>query len=373
MKRYNVIFNEEEKEGVYAISVVEEPAMESFFIALSKNKKPSLNIELKESEEGKKENVLLGVALIPDKPVYRNQGGEEFEIIFSKETIKKAAHNFLKNGYQHNSSIEHEKAINGVSIVESWIVKDSKNDAANAYGLKKEDIVNGAWIVKMKCDNEEIYNKAINGEIKGFSIDGLFNLEEVNLKTNVKMSDELKENNSILKKLEALLLGKKENQEVKIELKTAKLKGGEVTIGYEGEELKEGANVWIVNGDDQVPAPVGEHELEDGSIIVVEEEGLIARILKANEEEVEMSQDKNGFSLDDIASLLVKFKEETNLALKQQKEELTKDFELKLSTQKENFDKQLNETPAAVELKSAPIQTPKNAKERIYNTIIKHN
>ena len=56
--------------------------------------------------------------------------------------------------------------------MQSWVVKDPKNDTANAYGLPKEDIKEGSWIVLYKCDNKEIYNKAINGEIKGFSIDG---------------------------------------------------------------------------------------------------------------------------------------------------------------------------------------------------------
>ncbi len=358
MKRYNVVFNEEEKEGVYAISVVESPAMESMFLTLSKDEKPSLNIELKESEEGKKENILLGVALIPDKPVYRNQGGEEFEIIFSKDTIKKAAHNFLKMGYQHNSSVEHEQAISGVSIVESWIVKDANNDAANAYGLNKEDIVEGAWIVKMKCDNKDIYDKAVSGEIKGFSIDGLFDLEEVNLKTDVKMSDELKENNSILKELKELLFSKKE---VKVELATAELRGGEVTIGYEGEELVAGIDLWIVNGEERVPAPIGEHELEDGRVIVVTEEGRVAEVKAAVEEEVEMSEEatQGGLSMDEIKSLLVKFKEQNDAETKALKEELTKEFEAKLATQKKEFKVALSETPAAEPINSAPRQYKK--------------
>ena len=354
MERYNVVFNEEKQEGVYAISVVESPAMESMFLALSKDSKPSLNIELKESEEGKKENILLGVALIPDKPVYRNQGGQEFEIIFSKDTIKKAAHNFLKMGYQHNSSVEHEESIKGVSIVESWIVKDANNDAANAYGLNKDDIVEGAWIVKMKCDNKDIYDKAISGEIKGFSIDGLFDLEKVNLKTDVKMSEELKEKSSVLEEIKVLLgLKEKDSKVEKIELATAILADEKGTIEYEGEELAEGVNVWILNGEDRSALPVGDYMLEDGRMLVVAEEGKVAEVKAAVEEEVEMAE---SFDLEEFKNILAQLKTNVDQSLATQKEELTKEFETKLSEQKKEFETQLSKTPAAKPLKSAPTQ-----------------
>ena len=179
MKYYTVLFDENEDTGLFGISVVGNPAMESMFLTLKKDEKP-----LQLAEVDRKEKTLLGVALIPDKPIYRNVEGEEFYITFPKETIKAAAHSFIKNGYQKNSSLEHETKLEGMSVVEAWIVKDPENDTANAYGLPKEDIVEGAFVVKMKCDNEEIYNKALSGEIKGFSIDGLFNLKEINLKSD---------------------------------------------------------------------------------------------------------------------------------------------------------------------------------------------
>jgi hypothetical protein len=177
MKTYEVVFNGDTDTGVYGISVVENPAMEATFLALSKQKK----IEF--AEVDRKEKTLLGVVLTPDKPIYRKNEdtGEEFYITFPRETIKAAAHSFLKNGYQKNSALEHDVALEGMSVVEAWVVKDSKNDTANAYGLKVDE---GEWVVKMKCDNEDIYNKALKGEITGFSIDGLFNLKEINLKNN---------------------------------------------------------------------------------------------------------------------------------------------------------------------------------------------
>ena len=176
MEIYNVVFDAEKDLGVYGISVVAEGAMESKFIALNKQEKIQL------AEVDSKEYILAGVALIPDKDVYRNQDGREFYLRFSADTIKEVAHSFIKNGFQGNSTIEHQDKIEGVSIVQSWVVRDPENDTANAYGLPKEDIKKGSWIVLYKCDNKEVYDKALKGEITGFSIDGLFNLEKVNLK-----------------------------------------------------------------------------------------------------------------------------------------------------------------------------------------------
>src|SRR5690554_3514782 len=110
METYEVIYNENTDKGVYALSVVESPAMEGEFIFLNKQE------EIKLAEVDKEQRILMGVALIPDKLIYRNQGGKEFNIMFSASTIKDIAHGFLKNGNQGNSTIEHETKLSGVSV-----------------------------------------------------------------------------------------------------------------------------------------------------------------------------------------------------------------------------------------------------------------
>ena len=81
MKTYEAIFNEEVS-GVYGISLVENPAMEGLFIALNKHE------EVQFKEVDKEQRILMGLVLEPNKPIYRNQNGEEFNITFSEETIK---------------------------------------------------------------------------------------------------------------------------------------------------------------------------------------------------------------------------------------------------------------------------------------------
>ena len=77
MKVYEAVFKEGETEGVYALSVVENPAMEDMWITLSEQPQ---KIELELADE--KKRLLLGAALIPNKKIYRNIDGNEFYITF---------------------------------------------------------------------------------------------------------------------------------------------------------------------------------------------------------------------------------------------------------------------------------------------------
>ena len=167
MKIIELILNEEdEKSGIDAISVVESPAIESDFIALNKHQ-----IELKTIDDEKK--ILMGLALVPMKQIYRRneKTDEEYYIYFSKETIRKASQLFLKNSNQNNATLEHQTKIDGMTIVESWIVEDAKKDKSALYNFNAPV---GSWMVSMKVDNPEIWKKVKSGEVKGFSIEGYF-------------------------------------------------------------------------------------------------------------------------------------------------------------------------------------------------------
>lgn len=152
------------EDGIDAISFVNSPAIEENFVALSKHK-----VEFKSIDDEKR--IIVGLALVPDKEIYRRQGDKEFNIIFSKETVKKASHLYLKKLKVNNTTLEHEKNTDGVSVVESWIIEDVKNDKSNVYGL---NAVEGAWAVVMKVDNDEVWNDVKDGKYLGLSIEGIF-------------------------------------------------------------------------------------------------------------------------------------------------------------------------------------------------------
>jgi len=166
MKIIELILDEEEFDtGVDAISIVESPAIESDFVALK-------NQEIKLAEVDKEKKILMGALLIPDKPIYRNGSEGEYYIFFSKDTIVKASQMFLQNGKQSNSTLEHSKALNGLTLVESWIVEDKAKDKTALYGL---DVPVGTWMGSVKVNNEDVWNEYVKtNKVKGFSIEGYF-------------------------------------------------------------------------------------------------------------------------------------------------------------------------------------------------------
>lgn len=209
MKVYEAIYKEGENEGVYALSVVENPAMEDMWIALAEHPQ---KIELAQVNEEKR--LLLGAALIPNKRIYRNIDGNEFEMFFTAETIEKLAHSFMRNQNNNNSSLEHELKLEGMSVVEAWTVENPETDKSANYG---KTYPKGTWVTMMKVENEEMWGKVKNGEIKGFSIDALLGLEQVQLKTNINnMNEEVKKSivQEVLDGVKALFSAKDETVEV---------------------------------------------------------------------------------------------------------------------------------------------------------------
>lgn len=154
-----------EEDGIEAISLVEFPAIEENFVALSKHK-----VEFKTVDTEKR--IIVGLALVPDKPIYRRSGNNEYNIIFSKETVRKASELYLKRLKLNNATLEHdEQMTSGVSVIESWIVEDPLKDKTALYGL---NAVKGAWAVVMKIDNEEVWGDVKSGKYLGLSIEGMF-------------------------------------------------------------------------------------------------------------------------------------------------------------------------------------------------------
>ena len=166
MRIIELILDEEQDDvGVDAISIVESPAIESDFVALK-------NQEIKLAEVDKEKKILMGALLIPNKPIYRNGSEGEYYIYFSKDTIIKASQMFLQNGKQSNSTLEHAQALNGLTLVESWIVEDKTKDKTALYGL---DVPIGTWMGSVKVNNDDVWNEYVKtNKVKGFSIEGYF-------------------------------------------------------------------------------------------------------------------------------------------------------------------------------------------------------
>lgn len=167
MEMYEMFIDDENLTGVNALSIVKSPAIMTDFVALSSETQPVMLAKVDEDRQ-----ILMGPALIPDKPIKRMKDGKEFYIYFSKDTIQKTAVNFFKNNKQNNATLEHDKSLEGMTIFESWIVEDSKTDKAAKNGL---DVPEGTWMVSMKVDDKNIWDNYVkNDKVFGFSIEGNF-------------------------------------------------------------------------------------------------------------------------------------------------------------------------------------------------------
>ena len=165
MRIVELILDEESELGIEAISVVESPAIEEDFVALKSQ-------EFKLAEIDGERRILMGALLIPNKPIYRRNGEDEYYIYFSKDTVLKASQMYLMNSKQNNSTLEHQHQLEGLSLVESWIVEDKVHDKSVKYGM---DLPLGSWVGSVKVNNDQIWNEFVKtGKVKGFSIEGYF-------------------------------------------------------------------------------------------------------------------------------------------------------------------------------------------------------
>ena len=162
-----VISEENEALAIDAISLVTSPAIEVDFVYFNKSKN---NLTFAKVDEEKRE--LISPALIPNKQIYRYDANtdSEYYVYFSKDTVKKAAYSYLKHNNHHKATYQHEQRVAGVLTVESWI-KEGEQDKSKLYGF---DLANGTWFVKMKIENEDLWQRIKAGEIKGLSIEGYF-------------------------------------------------------------------------------------------------------------------------------------------------------------------------------------------------------
>jgi hypothetical protein len=174
IKTYEMLVDDENFDGVYCISLVDSPAILTDYILLSKENKIQVEIQLEKLIDAKRK-VVCGPALIPDIIIPRNG----YDITFSKDTIRKISENFLIQNNKDNVNIQHKVSVNKVNLVESWIVDDTNKDKSAQLGYK---LPVGTWMVSFKVNDENLWTEYIeSGILKGFSIEGNFTQQEVQL------------------------------------------------------------------------------------------------------------------------------------------------------------------------------------------------
>jgi hypothetical protein len=177
---YELVIEDENIDGIFAISLVQDPAIEADFVYFDKEKVLFSSVD-------DEQRLVMGAILIPNKKILRIDGeGKPYYVFFKPETIKKLSEMYLKNKYTDKATLEHNQKINGVTLVESWIKESASKDKSALYNLNAPV---GSWVGTFKIDNDKIWNDYVKtGDVKGFSIEGLFghSLVSANEKFNLE-------------------------------------------------------------------------------------------------------------------------------------------------------------------------------------------
>ena len=270
--------------GIFAMSFVELPANESNFVTLKRQHPVKLSIN-------KQKQVLTGVVLIPDQLIYRNDSQlGEYYLKFSISEIERIALKMMRTGVALTTTThQHEKPLDGNYLTELWIVNDSKRDKAVVLGLGELPV--GTLVVSYKIEDATYWrDEVLTGNVKGFSLEGIFNFNSVQMKKNPKTAAQLAKEQAAAKSkgkgipaffrsVAAFLEGESEAaaEGVAEEAKKDETDSGTPYLIF---ELGEGGEVWVdedgfctLEGGEQMPA--GEHALTDGNIIVVDDSGML--------------------------------------------------------------------------------------------------
>jgi hypothetical protein len=175
---YKLVINDTEDSGVDMVSFVNAPAIEEEFMVFEKD-------EPFEFAKDEKRRIVTGAAMIPNKPIYRNNDGEEFMVMFDEDTIQKIVKKFLKQNNNRNVNVDHTTTVDGVELINSFMTDKEMGISAPKNYSK---VPNGTWFLSYHVLNDEVWQSVENGTFKGFSVEGMFNRVPVQMsKTNIEI------------------------------------------------------------------------------------------------------------------------------------------------------------------------------------------
>ncbi|MBL0233145.1 MAG: hypothetical protein IPQ08_05730 [Chitinophagaceae bacterium] len=269
---FELIINPDETSDVEVsfVALVDKPAIEKNFLAFNSK-------ELHFAVDPEK-RIISGPAMIADSLIYRRDDQGEYNVFFSADTIKQIALKFFKKDYQKNLNLFHDPSLSldGVTIFESFI-SDKSRGILPMSAFK--DLPDGTWFISAKIENDAVWDKVKSGEVKGFSVEGIFSYvkklsrtdgHEAHLSANDSLMDNILDT---LKEIKEKFLGTTPVAPVVPQVLSTDYTladGTPVSI----DKLEVGGVV-LVNG---VAAPAGEHQLSDGTKIMVGDGGVISAV-----------------------------------------------------------------------------------------------
>ena len=206
---YELVMNpDNEESGVDAISFVENPAVQVDFMCFNE---ASEQYSFKEIDEEKR--IAVGVAMVPNQKILRKDAeGNNFFVFFTEDTVRASMEKYFKLSNQTSGTVEHNYTVEGVTVVESWIIEDPKMDKAVALGFS--ELPKGSWMISYKVDNDELWGDIKSGKVKGFSIEGFFAPKKQQFSEEVVVNED-----ELVEDIKALLKSGADDAYIESELK----------------------------------------------------------------------------------------------------------------------------------------------------------
>ena len=291
MKIVEFLIGEDDDTGVKTISLVDKPAMQSEFIAFSEDEKPKPKYIVLAKEGDNYKQVVAGLSMIPDKLIYRvdEETGEEYQGYFSQTTIEEIRNKYHKEMMTSNVNLDHdENTYIDAYLIESYLLStEARVEEVTAQGIEGATL--GAWYTQFKIEDEEIFQKVLDGDFNGFSIEAYLNKELVqSMKNNFKEKGKKMKKGLIQKFKDFLETLEAEESEVavvetvEITLEDALVPEEGFTITW-GEVEAEVTKTYTNEAEEEVTEPVGQGEftVEDGRVIVVDENSMLIEVREA--------------------------------------------------------------------------------------------
>lgn len=163
-----------------AISLVDEPAIESDFQYFSKQKQLfSITSEDK--------RIVFGPVIRVDYPILRlDPNGNPYNLVFSKEVAQKMLSDYLSNGHCSDTNLSHTTFFpQGIEPL-SFFIKDSNLGVApKGY----DDVADGSVFASFHISNDDIWNAVQQGTFRGFSLEAYLSVSPIEEFSNLSISD----------------------------------------------------------------------------------------------------------------------------------------------------------------------------------------
>ena len=269
-------------------SFVSEPATEKEWLYFSDSKK---RLDFYDTEK----QIVTSVVMLANTPIYRNDDGYEYMLVFTAEAIEKMAYDYFgKNGF-NKISINHDgSVIEGSAILlESYFVDDNKR-APEKFGV----LPKGTWIVSYKVVDKKIWDMIKNKKLRGFSIEVLADLKKLKLKYKNKKDMEKEKNKQKQQFADAVT-----DQGVNVTFEALEVGQLIYSVAEDGTEVLLEAGTYLINYENVVYEVVVD---ENGTITSVNE---VTNEPSENEMETEMETEMAAIKrrLEDLESKIAAF------------------------------------------------------------------